>query len=541
MSTRTITPIRRRTPGDGQPVSRHGSFTRMLAAEWTKFFTVRGWVIGMVVGAILIVLFGVFLAANVSIGCGGTLSGAACIPKVPIGPGGEAVVDSYYIVRRPLTGNGTITVRVTSLSSYYANGNAAGPVGQGPATANLQKGSVPWAKAGIIIEASTRQGSAYAAMMVTGSHGVRMQWNYLGDTAGIPGAVTSSSPRWLRLTRTGGTIIGYDSTNGIGWTKVGTVQLTGLPPTVQSGLFVTSPLSTTTSQSFGGSSSQTGPSQSTAVFDSVILRGSWPRVAWAGLNIGQNRLSPGTGSGGFSVADSRFTVTGSGDIAPLVNGPGSGVPATTVQQPLTGVFAGLIAVVVIAAMFFTAEYRRGLIRVTLAASPQRGRVLAAKAAVVGSVAFGVGLVAALIAAWLGLPRERAQGQYVMPLSVLTDVRVIVGTAALVAVAAVFAVAVGAILRRSALAITTVIVAIVLPFLLAVAVLPASAGDWLLRVTPAAGFAIQQALPQYPQVDALYPIQAGYYPLGPWVGFGVLCGYAVLALVLAAFLLRRRDA
>jgi uncharacterized membrane protein len=33
----------------------------------------------------------------------------------------------------------------------------------------------------------------------------------------------------------------------------------------------------------------------------------------------------------------------------------------------------------------------------------------------------------------------------------------------------------------------------------------------------------------------------YYPLAPWTGFAVLCGYAVLAMGLAVFLLRRRDA
>ena len=34
-----------------------------------------------------------------------------------------------------------------------------------------------------------------------------------------------------------------------------------------------------------------------------------------------------------------------------------------------GAFAGLIVMVVIGAMFMTAEYRRGLIRTTLAATP----------------------------------------------------------------------------------------------------------------------------------------------------------------------------
>ena len=88
---------------------------------------------------------------------------------------------------------------------------------------------MPWAKAGIIIKASTRPGSAYAAMMVTGGHGVRMQYDYTGDMPGLAGAVSAASPRWLRLTRSGDTITGYDSANGTHWTKVGTVTLAGLP------------------------------------------------------------------------------------------------------------------------------------------------------------------------------------------------------------------------------------------------------------------------------------------------------------------------
>ena len=94
-------------------------------------------------------------------------------------------------------------------------------------------------------------------------------------------------------------------------------------------------------------------------------------------------------------------MTGSGDIAPAVPGPGSTFPTGTIEQHLVGVFAGLIAVVVVAAMFFTAEYRRGMIRVTLAASPRRGRVLAAKAVVIGAVAFVAGLVAAAIVVPIG--------------------------------------------------------------------------------------------------------------------------------------------
>ena len=79
------------------------------------------------------------------------------------------------------------------------------------------------------------------------------------------------------------------------------------------------------------------------------------------------------------------------------------------------------------------------------------------------------------------------------------------------------------------------------FSVPLAVLPAGATDWLLRVTPAAGFAIQQYVPAYPQVNNVYTPQHGYYPLAPWAGFGVLCLWAALALCLATVLLRRRDA
>ncbi len=88
-------------------------------------------------------------------------------------------------------------------------------------------------------------------------------------------------------------------------------------------------------------------------------------------------------------------MTGSGDIAPPVDPAGPAVATATIERCLAGTFAGLIAVVVVAAMFITAEYRRGLIRTTLAASPRRGRVLAAKAIVIGAVTFAAGLAAAV--------------------------------------------------------------------------------------------------------------------------------------------------
>jgi ABC-type transport system involved in multi-copper enzyme maturation permease subunit len=531
--------------GDGP---RGSGFGGLLRAEWTKFRSVRGWVIGMTLGALLTIFFGVFVAGNAGIGCGtsnGPLkTGKACLPYVPYGPGGEVVSDSFSFMRQPLTGNGTLTARVTSLTGEHANlSNGPGPAA---GAGGMVPGLAPWAKAGIIIKQSTHQGSAYAAMMVTGSNGVRMQYNFTGDIAGLPGQVSRAHQRWLRLTRSGDTITGYDSADGRHWSQVGTISLAGLPSTVQVGLFATSPNYFVTQNSFGGGNTEGGPSQATGVFDHVSLTGTAPGT-WAGTTVGGGG-PPGSGPNGnqgpapYARTGGTFTVTGSGDIAPVTPGPGGGLPSVTIEQSLVGAFLGLIAIVVVAAMFFSTEYRRGLIRTTFAAAPRRGAVLAAKAVVIGAVAFVAGLVGAAVSIAVGVPREENQGQVLLTASLPTEVRVIVGTAAMLALAAVLAVSLGAILRRSAAAITIAILVVFMPFLLDVLhAVPASVGDWLLRVTPAAGVAIEQSIPRYAQVSTVTDAVRGYDPLSPYAGFGVLCLWAAAALVLALLILRRRDA
>jgi ABC-type transport system involved in multi-copper enzyme maturation permease subunit len=132
--------------------------------------------------------------------------------------------------------------------------------------------------------------------------------------------------------------------------------------------------------------------------------------------------------------------------------------------------------------------------------------------------------------------------YLFPVTSSVQLRAELGTAALLATASILALAAGTIFRRSAGAVTTVIVAIVLPYMLvAIPFIPAGVTDWLTRVTPAAAFAVQQTLVPYHQVTSTYTPYNGYYPLAPWAGFAVLAGYAVLTLAVAAVLLRRRDA
>ena len=521
------------------PVGRD-SFGQLLHAEWTKFRTVRGWVITAFAAALLIVLFaylGTFAHHDGGICVGPNPATGTCRsfshPSPPLGPGGEPVADTYYSVSRTLVGNGTITVRVSSLTGLVqgGNGHSASVADMAGAPGRVQ----PWAKAGLIVSAGSKLGSAYAAVMLTGTHGVRLQYDYTDDIAGPRASATA--PRWLRLTRSGRTLKGYESADGSSWTMVGTATLPALPTKVQAGMFVTSPPSVQAQPLAGGAGSQaTGAS---ATFGQPALAGGWSPGApggWTARDVGDTHVIPTVSSVGSTPSGSGFAITGSGDLGPSV-----GVGDTD-KNALTGVFIGLIVLIVLGAMFITGEYRRGLIQTTFTATPRRGRVLIAKAIVIAAVAFVVGAAASAISIPLGNHILQHNGNYVYPTSTLTELRLILGTGLLVALVAVLALAVGTALRRGAGAVTAVIALIILPYLLAFAsALPAGASEWLLRITPAAAFAVQQTVSQYHQVSWVYTPSDGYYPLSPAVGLAVLGAYTLAALLIANRVLRTRDA
>jgi ABC-type transport system involved in multi-copper enzyme maturation permease subunit len=500
------------------------SFWHLVRAEWTKFRTVRGWVIAVLFTMVAIPAFA-FISTGSSSSCGGNFAGssvlAGCAAQ-PTGPGGVPVVDAFYFAHQPVTANGTITVQVTSLTGQSING----------ANQLVPAGLDPWSKTGIIIKENTSPGSAYAAMMVTGSNGVRMQWDYVNDTpgpgqgAGEAGGVSASAPRWLRLVRAGSTITGYDSADGTHWTLVGTATLPGLTSTVQAGLFA------------AGSSYDSGfDTMATGGFRHIGL--SWPATGWTGTNVGGPNGVPVPGT--LRQSAGALTVAGFGDISPAAGNAYSG-SGQSLQRALAGTFFALIPLIVVAAMVITAEYRRGLIHVSLTAAPRRGRLLAAKAVVIGAVGFAAGLVAATLA--LAVGTHLLHGNLQWPVSLLTEARMVVGTAALLAVAAVLALAIGTIVRSSAVAVGIVIVVIFVPYLLVRNPLSGGGGGgagWALQVTPAAALSVQQAVPQFYQLIASYTPAEGYYPLGAWTGLAVECAWAVAALALAFFLLRRRDA
>jgi ABC-type transport system involved in multi-copper enzyme maturation permease subunit len=513
------------TPFQPPGVSGGASFGHLLRAEFTKFRTVRAWVVTLCAAGVVFTLVA-FLSA---------VESHSGNPPVPVGPGGAAVTDTYMVVRKPLAGDGTVTVRVVALSGAHArpssgSQHAAGGSGTGQPGLQLRPGLPPWAKAGVILEPDTRQGTAYAAVMVTGSHGVRMQYNYTHDSPGPGGAVGPASPQWLRISRAGDVVTGYDSADGAGWTKIGAVRLADLPRTVQVGLFVTSPDYFASATSLEGT-----PSVATAVFDHVSTRGVVPAGSWTG-----DAVAGSSPAGWRQPSAGTFTVTGSGDIAPLVGGEG---PAShwSGASIVNGTIFALVILIVLAALFVTTEYRRGLIRTTLTAHPRRGQVVAAKAIVAGSLAFVAGAVVTAIAEVVTRHTLAANGNYLFPQSATDLVRVIAGTGLFLGLAAALVSSVGAMLRRSAATVLSGFVLLVLPGILGTAsALPAGAENWLMRLTPTAAFAIQATLPRSSLVTNAYLPANGYFPISPWVGLAVLACYTALALGAAMWVLRRRD-
>ncbi|MFF3846846.1 ABC transporter permease subunit [Streptomyces sp. NPDC002328] len=514
-------PVKTTPYRSGLPAARSG-FGHLVHAEWTKLRTVPRWGLVLLSAMVLTVLVSVLSVSGSAVNGGG--------PPWPAGPDGTPVKDTMQLVHEQLPGDGSVTARVSGLKGLKAPAPDGGRPGAPPA---VNTGRTPgWTKAGVIIKANTKAGSSYAALVMTHGHGVRMQWDYTHDLAGS--ATPPQEDRWLRLVREGNVLTGYESADGKDWRRVGSVRPTGLTGTVEAGVFTAAAPNTKVQRAFGGTSVAEGPGRATAHFDELAVDGGTGGRRQASIGgPGPQDAVPAADIGSRS-----FDLTGSGDVAPLQTD--TDIP----RQTLSGAMIGLIPLSALGVLFITAEYRRGMIRTTLTAGPRRGRVLAAKAVVLGGVTFVAGLIAAVLSFRIGEPIMRRNGHKppMWPEVALTDgpvLRAVVGTALLLAVVSVLALALGALLRHTAAAITLIVVVLVLPQIL-ISGLPLGAAHAVMRATPLAGFAIQDTVTRYDHVSSVCLPEEGCYPQGPWTGLAVLCAYAAVALGLAIWRLRRRD-
>jgi hypothetical protein len=169
---------------------------------------------------------------------GGCPSAWSCadIGTVAPGPGGQALsggtwtiqggggdiwgaADNFHYTWQPLAADGSISAQIVSQTNTSA-----------------------WAKAGLMMRASTDPGAPYYAVFLTPGNGIAVQWRATpaGGTSQV--TTTGTAPVYLQITRTGTTFSAAASTDGVTWTAVpgSAVSLTNLSGALLRGFAVTS-------------------------------------------------------------------------------------------------------------------------------------------------------------------------------------------------------------------------------------------------------------------------------------------------------------
>ena len=198
------------------------------------------------------------------------------------------------------------------------------------------------------------------------------------------------------------------------------------------------------------------------------------------------------------------------------------------RSSLAGLLFAQLAIGVLGILVVSAEYSTGTIRATFSAVPRRPVVLMAKVAVFGVVTLIVGEIVSFVAFFLG--QRILSGK--APSAVLSDpgvLRAVLSGGLYLLALGLLALGLASIIRVTAAAISTFVgLLFILPII--ADVLPSSFTSDIGRFLPAnIGTVMMSA--HYHGTD----------PFGPWTSFGLLCAYAVVALLVGGVLLVRRDA
>ena len=192
-----------------------------------------------------------------------------------------------------------------------------------------------------------------------------------------------------------------------------------------------------------------------------------------------------------------------------------------------GLAVGQLALGVLGVLVMTGEFSSGMIRATFAAAPRRPLVLAAKAAIVAAVALVAGEILAFIAFFVGEAVLRSPAPHAT-LGQPGVLRAVLMAGAYVCLSGLFGLGLGAIIRRTAGGIAAATgVIFVVPFL--VLPLPESIRDNVVRF-----------LPEQIAASSVTAVKPESHALTPWLGFGMLCLYAVILLGAGALMVAKRD-
>jgi hypothetical protein len=112
--------------------------------------------------------------------------------------------DGFRFLYRVLNGDCTVEAQVSSMSNTH-----------------------PWAKAGVMIRESLAANARNVFALATQAYGIGAQVRPTpgAETTFTPGPYGAAIPYWVRLVRTGSTIVASTSANGTTWTTLGTYNV----------------------------------------------------------------------------------------------------------------------------------------------------------------------------------------------------------------------------------------------------------------------------------------------------------------------------
>jgi len=240
------------------------------------------------------------------------------------------------------------------------------------------------------------------------------------------------------------------------------------------------------------------------------------------------------GAVALSVAASAG-IAASVHVSPSGPGGANGAGQDPTKLSLIGLDLGQAVIAVLAVLAVTDEYGTGMIRVTLAATPRRARMLGAKALNIAGLTLVAGVPAvagSLIAGRLLLPDaglNPAHGYALVSVAHGPTVRAAFGSVLYLGLIAMLSLGVATVLRDTAVSTGFVLGVLYLPPLLAQLV----SGPWRRHIQQIAPMTAGLAIQATRNIRSL--------PISPWAGLAVLAAWASGMLLVGFAVLKARDA
>jgi len=208
--------------------------------------------------------------------------------------------DGLHLAYQPLSGDGSIVARIVSEQASSGNATAGAIIRE-----SLLAGST------YVSTTSNRVGSTY--LQYRASSGGNSASTLLGS---------ATFPYWIKAVRSGSTLSGYRSTDGVNWTQVGTSQTISMAQNVYVGLAV-------------GSGSTT--SSATATFDNVsVTVGTTPYISGLAPSLGGVGTTVTIAGSNFGATQGTSTITFNGAAATVTSWSNSQIVATVPAAVLSG-------------------------------------------------------------------------------------------------------------------------------------------------------------------------------------------------------------